>query len=75
MTSQLINIAKTPLQNNIQNPNYKTEYREETMGRTTYCVTSVFTGEKDLGATLERLAVQKVLEEINEKSKELLQGI
>ena len=40
---------------------YPTTYREVHIGRTLYCVTSIFTGETDLTATLERLAVQRVL--------------
>lgn len=38
-------------------------YREVKIGRTVYRVTSVFTGEKDLGKTLEHLAVQRALAE------------
>lgn len=49
-----------------------TTYREVTIGKTTYCVTSVFLGEKDLGETLEKLAVQKVLDEIATGTKAAL---
>ena len=38
-------------------------YREVKIGRTIYRVTSIFTGEKDLGKTLEHLAVQRALTE------------
>ena len=40
---------------------YPTTYREKHIGRTLYCVTSIYIGEIDLAATLERLAVQRVL--------------
>lgn len=49
-----------------------TAYREEKIGRTLYRVTSTFTGEKDLGATLERLAVQRVLDEMDGRVKSAL---
>ncbi len=39
-------------------------YREVKIGRTVYRVTSVFTGEKDLGKTLEHLAIQRALTEM-----------
>ena len=38
-------------------------YREVRIGNTIYRVTSIFTGEKDLGKTLEQLAVQRALTE------------
>lgn len=41
-----------------------TAYREVKIGKTIYRVTSVFLGEKDLGETLEKLAIQKILDEI-----------
>jgi hypothetical protein len=50
----------------------KSTYREVKIGKTTYCVTSVFNGEKQLGATLERLAVQKVIDEMNKQSQQIL---
>ena len=34
-----------------------TSYKEVRIGNTIYRVTSVFTGEKDLGKTLEQLAI------------------
>ena len=36
-----------------------TSYKEIQIGKTMYRVTSVFTGEKDLGETLEQLAVRR----------------
>ncbi|MEG2455287.1 MAG: hypothetical protein RSC08_03445 [Oscillospiraceae bacterium] len=41
-----------------------TSYKEVKIGKTTYRVTSEFTGEKDLGKTLEQLAVRKVLSDL-----------
>ena len=40
-----------------------TSYKEVRIGKTIYCVTSVFTGEKDLGEILEQLAVRRVMAE------------
>ena len=34
-------------------------YKEVRIGKTLYRVTSVFSGEKDLGRTLEQLAVRR----------------
>lgn len=51
-----------------------TTYKEKQIGKTTYRVTSVFTGEKDLGKTLEKLAVDRVLNEIKSGTKSLLNG-
>lgn len=48
-------------------------YRELKIGKTTYRVTSVYTGEKDLKQTLEQLAVRKVLREIEQHNKAVLQ--
>ena len=39
----------------------QTSYKEVKIGGTLYRVTSVFTGEKNLAETLERLAVRKVM--------------
>ena len=39
-------------------------YREIQIGKTTYRVTSIFLGEKDLGETLEQLAVRRAMTEI-----------
>ena len=40
-------------------------YRELKIGNTLYRVTSVFTGEKDLGKTLEQLAVRRAMTELS----------
>lgn len=40
-----------------------TSYREVKIGHTVFRVTSVFSGEKDLGKTLEQLAIRRVLAE------------
>jgi len=39
----------------------QTSYREVRIGNTLYRVTSVFTGEKDLGKTLEQLAIRQAM--------------
>lgn len=49
------------------------QYREVQIGKTIYHVTSIYTGEKELGKTLEQLAVRKVLNEIQQTGKALLQ--
>ena len=54
--------------------NYPTSYREVKIGRTLYCVTSVFTGEKELGPTLEKLAARRVLAEMDAQAKETLRN-
>lgn len=41
-----------------------TSYKEVQIGKTIYRVTSVFTGEKDLGETLEQLAVRRAMAEV-----------
>jgi len=46
------------------NPAPYTTYREVPIGNTVYRVTSVFLGEKDLGKTLEDLAVRKAMTDI-----------
>jgi len=53
---------------------YPTTYREVRIGRTLYCVTSVFTGETDLTATLERLAVQRVLADMETEAASALRN-
>ena len=40
-----------------------TLYKEIKIGHTVFRVTSVFSGEKDLGKTLEQLAIRRVLTE------------
>ena len=42
----------------------ETSYKEIMIGKTLYRVTSVFTGEKDLGKTLEQLAVRRAMAEL-----------
>lgn len=67
----LINIRASKVGKNLSKQErvteYPTSYREEKIGRTTYCVTSIFTGEKELGPTLEKLATQRVLDEMSGK--------
>lgn len=46
------------------NPSINTSYKEIKIGKTLYRVTSVFTGEKDLGQTLEQLAVRRAMAEL-----------
>ena len=46
------------------NPSINTSYKEIKIGKTLYRVTSVFTGEKDLGETLEQLAVRRAMAEL-----------
>ncbi len=41
-----------------------TTYKEVKIGNTIYRVTSVFTGEKDLGKTLEQLAIRRAMAEL-----------
>lgn len=40
-----------------------TSYKEVRIGNTIYRVTSFFSGEKDLGQTLEQLAVRRAMTE------------
>ena len=45
-----------------QNPNTPvTTYKEVKIGNTLYRVTSIFRGEKDLGKTLESLAIRRAM--------------
>jgi len=41
-----------------------TSYKEVRIGNTIYRVTSVFSGEKDLGKSLEQLAVRRAMEDL-----------
>lgn len=50
--------------NNKNESKITTSYREVRIGNTIYRVTSVFTGEKDLGKTLEQLAVRRAMDEL-----------
>jgi len=45
-----------------------TAYKEVTIGKTLYRVTSVFSGEKNLGHTLEQLAVRRAMSELSPPS-------
>ena len=47
-----------------ENRKATTSYKEVRIGNTIYRVTSVFTGEKDLGKTLEQLAVHRAMAEL-----------
>lgn len=40
-----------------------TSYKEVKIGKTIYRVTSFFSGEKELGKTLEQLAVRRIMSE------------
>lgn len=51
-----------------QNRNQTTARREVKIGGTLYRVTSVFTGEKDLRETLEKLAVRRAYEELTNRA-------
>ena len=44
--------------------NVPTSYKEVKVGKTIYRITSVFLGEKDLGKTLEQLAIRKAMTDI-----------
>ena len=68
MKTNTLNIDKS------QTTGFPTSYREKKMGKTLYCVTSVYTGEKELGAVLEKLTVQRVLSEMDGRAKELLRA-
>lgn len=43
-----------------------TSYKEVKIGKTLYRVTSFFSGEKELGETLEQLAVRRAMSEVSE---------
>ena len=42
-----------------------TSYKEVKIGKTIYRVTSFFSGEKELGKTLEQLAVRRAMSEVS----------
>ena len=42
-----------------------TSYSEVRIGKTIYRITNVFSGEKDLGETLEQLAIRRALMDIS----------
>lgn len=50
--------------NNSTQLNISTSYKEIQIGKTLYRVTSVFTGEKELGHTLEQLAIRRAMAEV-----------
>ena len=54
--------------------NHPSSFREVKIGKTLYRVTSVFKGEKELGSTLEKLAVRHVLDGLNARTSELLRA-
>ncbi|MCL2578150.1 MAG: hypothetical protein FWE27_08910 [Defluviitaleaceae bacterium] len=56
----------------VQDKTYSSAYSEVKFGKTLYQITSVFTGEKELGLTLEKLAAQHILDEMDGRAKELL---
>ena len=66
--------AKTSNTDKSLNAELPTAYREVKIGRTLYRVTSVFKGEKELGPTLEKLAAQRVIDEMDGRAKELLRA-
>jgi hypothetical protein len=53
---------------------FPASYREVHIGKTLYCVTSVFSGEKNLGVTLEKLAVRHVLREMENRAAETIRA-
>jgi hypothetical protein len=64
----------TPTQTVMNTVQHSSSYREVTIGKTLFCVTSVFNGEKELGPTLEKLAAQHVLDTLDNRAKEILQN-
>ena len=50
--------------NNSTQLNISTSYKKIQIGKTLYRVTSVFTGEKELGHTLEQLAIRRAMAEL-----------
>jgi len=58
--------------NNSNIVNYPTSYREKNINGKLYRITSVYKGEKELGTTLENLAIRHVLDEMDGRAKELL---
>ena len=70
MKNNISNIDSTQ----IQNQEFPASYREQTIKGTLYHVTSVYLGEKELGAVLEKLAVQRVLDEMDGRVKKLLRA-
>jgi hypothetical protein len=56
------------LNNNLQNGG-TSSYREVKIDKTLYIINSSFTGEKELGAALEKLAVRQVLDEMEKRER------
>ncbi|MDR2531573.1 MAG: hypothetical protein LBC82_01880 [Oscillospiraceae bacterium] len=52
----------------LNSTNNTSSYREVKIGKTLYLIYSSFTGEKELGSTLEKLAVRHVLDEMEKMS-------
>jgi hypothetical protein len=50
----------------------KTSYREAKIGKVLYLVDEEFTGEKELGTTLENLAARFILSEMTRAAHEAL---
>ena len=53
---------------------YPVSYQEKMIKGRLYRITSVYKGEKELGETLEKLAVKHILDEIDGRAKELLRA-
>ena len=51
-------------------PASTTSYREIQIGNTLYRVTSFFSGEKDLGKTLEQIVIHRAITEISSISSD-----
>lgn len=51
-------------------PASTTSYREIQIGNTLYRITSIFSGEKDLGKTIEQIVIRRALAEISSSSPE-----
>ena len=68
MNAQALNIDAT------RNAEYPTTYREVKIGKTLYRVTSVFKGEKELGPTLEKLAAQRIIDEMDGRAREMFEA-
>ena len=59
---------------NTQTDKLPTSFREVKIEKTLYRITSIFTGEKELGSTLEKLAIRHVLDEMDGRAKQLLRA-
>jgi|GEM_PF-3174501 len=54
-------IKKTVKTEKLDTKAYPQSYREKKIGRTVYCITSVYMGETEFVPMIEALAIQKVL--------------